>query len=321
MRLLLLLLGISGLATAGCSGDGNDATGASPLDDAGVAPPPDDDGGETPGSVAPITAPPPGRWTSLIGESWRLAPGDEGYWCKRVTVAEDIWVTGFRAIAPAGTHHTTLGKDSGGPDGTFRCGGFSTGSELLFGSGVGTDETLLPTGIAVKLAAGEQILLNLHVYNTGAEPLAETSGIEILAVDPAAVEHEAAFVLAGVAGGLTVPPGESTQTGTCTPRSAVTLLSVGAHMHTKGVHQRVTAYPTADAPVVLSDAPYDFSEQTGVWLDAPFVLPAGGHVEVTCTYRNETARTLVFGEGTEDEMCYAGLYHYPRFRTGSTCVN
>jgi hypothetical protein len=261
-----------------------------------------------------------GSWSMLVEQAWELAPGTEGYWCKRVEAVEDAWIVGIRAVAPPGTHHTTLGKDSGGPNGAFQCGGFSTGTDLLFGSGVGTDTTVLPEGVAIKVAAGEQLLLNLHVYNTGIEDLAGTSGIEVLAMRREDVVHEAGFVLAGLAGGLTVPPGESSQTGTCTIPSDVVLLSIGAHMHTYGVHQRVTAYPLQDAPTVLTDAAYDFNEQSGVWLDPPFSLRAGGEIEVSCTYRNDTARVLGFGEGTDDEMCYAGVYHYPRFQTGSSCV-
>lgn len=265
---------------------------------------------------APITAPPPGKWTTLISQSWSLEPGTEGYWCQRVTVQEDFWVSGMRSVAPPGTHHTTLGKDSGGPDGTFRCGGFSTGSELLYGAGVGTDPVELPSGLAIKVAAGEQLLLNLHVLNVTDKVLSETAGIEVLALDPASVETEVGFVLAGLAGGLTVPPGESSQTGHCTMPVDVTVLSVFPHMHTHGIHQLVTAAGT-DAP--LFDGSYTFDEQLNHWLPSPVVVPAQGQVEVTCTYRNESANTLRFGESTNDEMCFAGLYHYPRFTQGSTC--
>ena len=263
-----------------------------------------------------ITAPAPGKWTTLVSQEWELDPGAEGYWCKRITVAEDFWVSGMRSVAPSGTHHTTLGKDSGGPDGTFRCGGFSTGSELLYGSGVGTDSVELPTGLAIKVNAGEQLLLNLHVLNVTDKVLSQASAIEVLAVEDSAVVEEVGFVLAGVAGGLEVVPGESTQVGHCTMPVDVTVLSVIPHMHTRGVHQVVTA-TGAGAP--LFDGPYAFSEQLNYWLEPAAVIPAEGRVDVTCTYGNETGRTLRFGEGTNDEMCFAGLYHYPRFTRGSTC--
>jgi hypothetical protein len=318
-RLIAFACGTALLASA-CSNDViAESKGAASTEDAG------DHGADAATAPAneppkPITAPAPGTWARLIENSWKLDPGSEGYWCRRVTVAEDIWVKGFRPVSPLGTHHATLGKDPGGPDGTFRCGGFSTGSDLLFASGLGTEDLVLPDGLAVKIAAGEQLLLNVHVFNTSAKPLDGTSGVEIIAASEADVVNEVAFVLAGLAGGLTVAPGLTTQTGRCTFPSETRILSVGAHMHTRGVHQRVIAHPTPDASVVLTDAAYDFSEQIGVWLDNPAVIPAGGSLEVECTYQNDTANTLHFGESTNDEMCYAGLFHYPRFQDGSTCV-
>lgn len=298
-------------ATVGSIGTDSGAASGTDLADGGGASVP-----------VPITAPPPGKWANLIAQAWKLDPGTEGYWCKRVTVAEDIWVSGFRSLAPHGTHHTTLGKDSGGPDGTFPCGGFSTGSELLYGSGVGTDPTEFPGGFAVKIAAGEQLLLNLHVNNVTAEVLTGTSAIEVMTTAPAEVVQEVGFVLAGKSGGLTVAPGLSTQTGTCTVPVDVTVLTVGPHMHTRGVHQLVTTSSGSgtQAPLVLLDRDYSFTQQTALWLAPPAVIPAGGHLDVTCTYQNDTANTIVFGEHTGDEMCYAGLYHYPRFQSGSTCV-
>jgi len=313
-RRLALSLATSILACA-CSGSNESSEPGAQRRDTGQEIGSVIDGGDSEVPV-PITAPPTGTWVNLVSQSWSLEPGTEGYWCQRVTVAEDFWVSGMRAVAPSGTHHTTLGKDSGGPDGTFRCGGFSTGSELLFGSGVGTDEVELPSGLAIKVTAGEQLFLNLHVLNVTDKVLSQTSAIEVLALDPASVVDEVGFVLAGVAGGLTVVPGESTQTGHCTMPEDVTVLSVFPHMHTHGVHQLVTA---AGAGAPLFDGPYTFTEQRNYWLDPAVVVPAQGRVEVTCTYQNDTSRTLQFGEGTNDEMCFVGLYHYPRFTRGSTC--
>jgi len=307
------------LLAAACSNDViAESNSAASTDDAGEGR--NDSAPRAPEPPEPITAPLPYTWARLIDDSWKLDPGSEGYWCRRVTVADDIWIKGFRPVSPQGTHHATIGRDSGGPDGSFRCGGFSTGTDLLFASGLGTTDLLLPDGLAVKISAGEQLLLNLHVFNPSSTPSAGTSGVEAMAVNQTDVVNEVAFVLAGLAGGLTVAPGVTTQTGRCTFPAETTILSVGAHMHTRGIHQRVIAHPTPDVSIPLADAPYDFSEQTGVWLDKPVVIPAGGTVEVECTFENETANTLRFGESTNDEMCYAGLFHYPRFQNGSTCV-
>ena len=289
--------------------------------DTGVVAEPQAEAGAKDDPVRPIDDLPLGEWTRLINQKWNLDAGSEGYWCRRVTVASDVLIHGFRAVAPKGTHHTTLGKDSGGPDGTFRCSGFSTGTNLIYGSGVGSAEMVFPDGIAVRVKAGEQLLLNVHVYDVSDEALSGDSAIEVIALSPDELTDEAALVLAGKASGLEVVPGESTQTGRCTLPSDTTAFSIGPHMHTRGVHQRVTMHSATGEATTVLDRDYDFTEQLSYPLETPMLLGKGAFIEVECSYSNPTAQTLTFGESTQNEMCYAGIYHYPVFQSGSTCVH
>ena len=315
LRFGLSICGAS--ATVACA-DANRA-GAHDFREGGVVEDPRIDADTDDDPVRPISGLSTGEWTRLINQKWRLDPGTEGYWCKRVTVASDVFIHAFRSAAPTGTHHTTLGKDPG-PDGTFRCSGFSTGTELVYGSGVGSSETVFPEGVAVRIKAGDQLLLNVHVFDTSSEVLSGDSGIEVIALDPGSVKEEAALVLAGLAGGLEVVPGKSTQTGRCTLPADTTAFSVGSHMHTRGVHQRVTVHFATGDVATLLDRDYDFGEQVSYPLEPPVLLLKGAFIEVECSYSNPTASTLFFGESTNNEMCYAGIYHYPRFQAGSTCV-
>lgn len=296
------------LASTGCSGpDANERAGA-------------DSGPDAPAvNLDPIAAPPLGQWAPLIGHGWELEPGKEGYWCKRLTVAEDIYVSSFRAIPQVGIHHITLGVDSG-QAGAFRCTGFSVGNNLMFSTGAGGGQFDFPAGVAVKLTAGQSLLLNLHLYNTSPEPLGDTTTIEVIAMDPAAVQHEAALVLAGTMA-ISIPgPGQTTVHGGCALSSDTTLLSVGPHMHTLGIHQTVTAVPAAGTPTVVLDEPYNFDDQSYRPLNPPVLVPAGGQVLVDCTYQNDSTATVGFGESTNTEMCFAGLFHYPRMANGSVCT-
>ena len=47
-------------------------------------------------------------WRTLITGEWAMPPGAEGYVCARQTIDEDLYVNGFDAIKPLGTHHTLL---------------------------------------------------------------------------------------------------------------------------------------------------------------------------------------------------------------------
>jgi hypothetical protein len=64
---------------------------------------------------------------------------------------------------------------------------------------------------------------------------------------------------------------------------------------------------------VLADVT-QFAFESQVGYAADFDLVAGESLKTTCTW-DTTPRTTdtSFGEGTEDEMCYMFLAHYPPF--------
>ena len=261
-------------------------------------------------------APRYGEWSTLIEANWTLQKGTEGYTCARGTVPEDMYVSAYRPIAPLGTHHTlfTLGDDesSAGGDGIFECNAGTNGPKMLFGSGVGTQPVEFPPGVAMKLSKGEKMLLNLHLFNTGDDPLSGVSGVEIVRVDPAKVEHEAEVVLAGKIADLSVVPGESTQSGSCEMSHDVTLFATFPHMHQMGSYLKATAVPVNGEPRVLVDGPYSFEDQRYYPLQPAMELKAGDEVKVDCTYQNPTTETVLFGDSSLAEMCFTGLYRYPR---------
>ena len=52
----------------------------------------------------------------------------------------------------------------------------------------------------------------------------------------------------------------------------------------------------------------------------PLELHAGDTIEVNCTYQNPGA-AVGFGESSDSEMCFTGLYWYPPMGIGSFCFN
>jgi hypothetical protein len=169
-----------------------------------------------------------------------------------------------------------------------------------------------PPGIAIFLPKGQQVMLNLHLFNTGSETLNGTSGIEILALDAPDVVHQAQVTLAGKMEGLMVEPGATTQTGVCTVAEPTTLFAVGPHMHQLGSHLKTHVEPAAGgSPLVLYDAPYSFDQQKHLILPTPVELAAGDRVVTDCSYENPTSQTVPFGDSSEQEMCFSVLFEYP----------
>jgi hypothetical protein len=255
------------------------------------------------------------NWQTLISGDWTMPEGQEGYTCVRHTVQEDLFVNAFEAINPLGTHHTLLTMGgrmaSGQPDGISECSAGTNGTLAVFASGVGTNPLVFPPGVALKIPAGTQLLLNLHLFNTGREgEIGGLSGTRISTVPEEEVDVLAEGILAGPIG-LNLPPGETTQTtGHCTMTQDTTIFAVAPHMHQLGIHERVVA-ETTNGEVELFNAPYDFDEQSFTSLAQPLQLKAGDRIRVECTHQNTTTSLVKFGESTLEEMCFAGLYRYP----------
>jgi hypothetical protein len=249
-------------------------------------------------------------WQTLITGDWSVGAGSEDYYCVRKTLDSDLVVGAFEAINPLGTHHTvlTVGEPSG-EDGLAECDSFMNHRTMVFGSGVGTDPFELPDGVGMRLRKGQQLLLNLHLWNSGTDAISGRSGTRVRSIEPGALEFEADSVLAGTIA-VSLPPNQETRTsGHCTITSPGTVFAVQPHMHQLGTHMKVTLR-SGETEHVLHDDAYDFGDQT-IYPLAPLALAAGDRVEVVCTHDNTTTSPVSWGESSSAEMCHAGIYRYP----------
>lgn len=289
MRLISALL-VS--LTIGCGSDGSD-----PVD-------PKPDANTTPSD-----------WADLVGRDWTVPPGAfDTYKCTRIKVEQDTWVAGFRATAPQGTHHTVVTISNNSTQvGDYDCSVSSLDAEMLYASGVATDDLLFPEGVAMKISAGQYINLNLHLFNAGDTEITGHSGILIKKIDPAAIVHEADMTFAGKIN-FSIPPGDNqTISGGCTLQSDWNVFTLWPHMHQYAKHLKMVATPPGGSPITLHDGAYDFVEQTNYPMAAPMLLPEGTQIQVTCTYNNDVmpAQNIDFGDSSNQEMCFAGMYKYP----------
>jgi hypothetical protein len=296
---------LAAIALAGCSGDAENSEGGTA--GAGGA---DGGGADT------------DRFLEVIAGDWTIGPGEETYHCIVQTLTEDMWVTEYRPLGPPGTHHTTLGYiDTPRADGAWTdgedmgdgmiCNGGALGDRLAFAGAASIDAFAFPDGIAVKLSAGDQVLLNMHIANPSTETLSGRTGFEVAVADPAEVTEQADILFVNNVF-IGVTPGQSSHTGVCTLDTDATLLAVIHHMHSTGTHMKTRALPAGGDPVMLLDEPFVFAEQRVAPLEPPFALAAGDQVEVTCDYENPGATTLTFGQSSWDsEMCISIVYRYP----------
>jgi hypothetical protein len=274
----------------------------------------------TPQSSAPSTVA-EAEWTTLLTGDWEQAPGTEGYACVRKTNPDELFVNSFEAINPLGTHHTLLTMGAAnGPDATTRCSVADVHPLNVFGSGVGTDPLTLPKGLALRIPKDTQLLLNLHLFNTGTKDLTGTSGTRVRTIPKDDVKYIAEGLLAGTVA-LDIPAGKTTvNIGYCTMSSDVTIVAVAPHMHQIGIYEKVVAESSADGDVVIHDQPYDFNEQS-FHLIEPLKLAKGDRIRVECTHKNTTDHDIRFGDSSNAEMCFAGIYRYPADGAPLICVD
>ncbi|HUS65560.1 MAG TPA: hypothetical protein VMZ28_13505 [Kofleriaceae bacterium] len=301
MKIRLTTSTLLALSVAACGGGGGD--------DDGSDAPGDADGGSD-GDDETDAAPDADGFAPIVTVDWTLDPPEganpDKYWCASRTLTHDTIITGFRAISPGGTHHTVLSVGSGGADDPgSECSVFSNHSNLLFASGVGTDDFVFPDGVGLPLQAGQQIFVNVHLFNATDSELDGTSGVAVTTAD--SVEIEAEFTFAGTLD-INIPedsPPTHEESGTCTMQADAKILNWWPHMHQLGRNMAITV--NGDE---VFDQTFNFLEQKNYPVDID--VEAGDVVGVTCTYEGHPDQDVGWGDSSNQEMCFAGFYRYPR---------
>ena len=75
--------------------------------------------------------------------------------------------------------------------------------------------------------------------------------------------------------------------------------------------------------MTLHDDSYAFEEQRNYPI-TPMQVADGDSINVTCYYTNDTNQAVTFGDSSDTEMCFTGLYRYPKqsvdlFECSSPC--
>lgn len=258
-----------------------------------------------------------GKPFELIGRDWTVAAGTEEYKCIGIQVDRDMYINAFETANPLGEHHTvlTIADQLGGLNNTqlgeYDCSVLTLDLQMLFASGVGTNQLTLPEGIAMPIKKGQFLNLNLHLFNTTDQPITAHSAIIATPIDPVDTSHQAEMIFTGTFN-ISIPPGQTVTTGGgCTLSQDATIFTYWPHMHQHATHQKLTLTQNGVADVI-HDADFDFREQTNYPLAPELAVHAGDALRTDCTYTNTGTTTVTFGDSSTAEMCFTGLYRYPK---------
>lgn len=228
---------------------------------------------------------------------------------------EDIFITSLTSYqGPFGHHLVIFRAEKEETPGTVRdCTAASDMVNLSpVISSVNFGLQKFPDGMAIRVPAATQPLLQLHIVNTSDKPIRVRDAVHVNLVAQADVQLLAGFYGVSNIDFVLPPHATSETTFDCEVPRDMNLLLMGPHMHEWGTVFEATAGPIDNLkPVIdiqkwqaeMRDAPpvVEFP------VDAPFVLKAGDVVRTHCIWNNTTTDNIIFPH----EMCATYGYYYP----------
>ena len=178
----------------------------------------------------------------------------------------------------------------------------------------GQQSTTLPEGYARKIAAGSQVVFQMHYTPTG-HPQQDITRLGMVFADPDDVTHEVS-VRGGIEQDFEIPPHDAHYevTGRIGGLSDdALLLSMMPHMHLRGKAFRIAA-ETEDGPETLLEVPaYDFNWQHKYELATPRPLANTEALRFTAVFDNSADNPtnpdpdahVTWGDQTWQEMAVA----------------
>ena len=208
-----------------------------------------------------------------------------------------------------GSHHMFIFFSPGatdGPVGDCPSGGLEYHPYPF--SAQSKDATLTyPPTVGSRIPGSMGFMLNAHFLNvTGADYQATLTVTLHLALPGAVTQYAGVVFMDNL--GISIPPTQMpvTSTRTCTLPQDMNVMASASHMHTRSTN----FVATSGSQTLYTST--SWSNPMPAWYDPPIHLTSGSQVTWSCTYVNDTASTLTFGESaTANVMCIYTMQFYP----------
>lgn len=173
----------------------------------------------------------------------------------------------------------------------------------------GSGAVMFPAGTGIRIGTNQVLAMQVH-YNTQA-------GVRVPDQTSVKLQYATgnvtnAYLLPLVADGFSIPPqavGYSYSESFANPVPLnVKVWGLLPHMHQLG--KRITIRGANDECLV--DIPrWDFRWQQQYFRPSPYTVAAGQALTMRCQWDNPGPNRITWGEGTDDEMCFAFIYATP----------
>ncbi len=247
-----------------------------------------------------------------VGESFKCYYSD-------VITDRELSVVAARGAQVKGGHHLSLYYvDNQREPGMQECDGKTEMVDWHFvvgagGEGNADDYLQLAEGLAFKIPAGKQLMVQAHYINVSGAEMKSEDKLDVQLIDPAKVTAYAADFVVDDDSFLIEPHSELTTTMDCTVPQDLSLTMLLGHMHEQGKHYRLeevdaqgnvlrTLYEEEWAASYASHPPLLHYTK-----EAPLKLAKGTILRQTCSWNNITDAPLAF----PTEMCIGFGYYFP----------
>ncbi|KAK3588010.1 hypothetical protein CHS0354_014541 [Potamilus streckersoni] len=223
------------------------------------------------------------------------------------------------------------------PTSPFTCGMGSRREEcrhLVAAWALGSNGFCLPdeTGIRIGTNHSKRMMVQLHWTNFQKRPdYLDSSGMTFFYTSKIRT-YEMGMLSVGQMY-LEIPPGGKSVsfTGGCTSfcskkymTDPLRITAAFNHMHYLGRSQEISVIREGVmVHKIINEDNYTFDNQKIFWMKEPIEIRPGDQISTTCTFQSkaDSNKTVYFGEGTADEMCFGFLLFYPKkhFPGGSSC--
>jgi len=227
-----------------------------------------------------------------------------------VNLPEDRWYTAVEIKPSARAHvHHIIAYTEPHSDAPTKPGN-TFGPTNITGVSPNKPGLIFEPGIAKRLRAGQDIILQMHYTTNGTEAVDRTQVGFIFSKEPPKQVHVTGLA---VQPRFVIPAGDGNAevSAVAELRQDVVMTSLTPHMHVRGKDMKYTAtYPDGTSEVLLNVQKYDFNFQITYELAKPKTLPKGTKIEVVAHFDNSTGnkynpdptKDVKWGDQTWEEM-------------------
>jgi hypothetical protein len=167
-----------------------------------------------------------------------------------------------------------------------------------------------PSGVGFPVKGHAQYILQLHLQNTTDGELDVRAGVN-LTYDHNPDALQPAGIWAAGRQDINIPPNSTDYhvSEQCTASKARHVFAVFPHMHKLGTSMHVTVTKSGTMSDYYAADPWQFGNQPIEMIQGD--LDPTDMIEVTCHWNNPSASPVVYGESSDNEMCYFVTFYYP----------